>query len=397
MSFTALICARAPSGEGGRLRAELTLAGQALVEYQARQAADAGAARVLILAGAVTPLLARTIDRLLADRIDAALVRDLVTLGRAVGQDERLLFVGDGMILPQGCYRAVAGARAPALLVTGAARATGSFERIDAMHMWAGTMLIPASILHATIDMLGDWDFQSTLLRATVQAAPARVEAPTQDVVEARLALVETQASADIVTGMLLPEARGGDAREPGPAAYLLAPGAALGARLLVRQEVGPRGVTIAALALALLGLVTAPLIGPLLPLLLLLAALFVGQVGDRLRRLTRRPAPAAGLGWVLPGAALIGIVLVAQRAGGTLQGAYLAALLAILVHAGELGLPRAMPGWAVASLPSALMLLLLGALAGLLAGGYALAILLALASLGFLTHHLARDSRSSS
>ena len=57
------------------LRATLVFAGQTLVEYQARQAAEAGAGHISIHVGAITPSLTRSVDRLLADGINVSLVR----------------------------------------------------------------------------------------------------------------------------------------------------------------------------------------------------------------------------------------------------------------------------------------------------------------------------------
>src|SRR3546814_8234859 len=83
MTFAAILSAsRAGGDSAGSLRASLHFAGQTLVEYQARQAVRAGADRVMILVSVITPALSQAVDRLSADGIAVALVRDMVSMVR---------------------------------------------------------------------------------------------------------------------------------------------------------------------------------------------------------------------------------------------------------------------------------------------------------------------------
>src|SRR3546814_9280982 len=68
----------------GPLRATLVFAGQTLVEYQARQAAQAGAGHISIHVNAITPPLSRSVDRLNADGISVSLVRTPAELRQTI-------------------------------------------------------------------------------------------------------------------------------------------------------------------------------------------------------------------------------------------------------------------------------------------------------------------------
>ena len=144
MSFAAILSASRASGDssGGQTtagqRASLYFAGQTLVEYQARQAAQAGADRIMILVSVITPALSQAVDRLSADGIAVALVRDMVSMVRDAPRDADVLLVADGAIVSQTHFEAMASAEGNALLVTDDSRASTPFERIDAGQRWAG-------------------------------------------------------------------------------------------------------------------------------------------------------------------------------------------------------------------------------------------------------------------
>ena len=57
-----------------------------------------------------------------------------------------------------------------------ATRAAGrGWERIDAEEDWAGVLSCPAALVCDTLDTLGDWDAQATILRRAVQAGVPRL------------------------------------------------------------------------------------------------------------------------------------------------------------------------------------------------------------------------------
>ena len=96
MSFSAILSAsRTTADTPAGLRASLHFAGQTLIEYQARQAARAGADRIMILVSVITPAVSQAVDRLSADGIAVALVRDMVSMVRDVPRDADVLLVAD--------------------------------------------------------------------------------------------------------------------------------------------------------------------------------------------------------------------------------------------------------------------------------------------------------------
>src|SRR3546814_6150169 len=70
-------------------------AGQTLVEYQARQAAQAGAGHISIHVNAITPPLSRSVDRLNADGISVSLVRTPAELRQTIPPDTDILLIGE--------------------------------------------------------------------------------------------------------------------------------------------------------------------------------------------------------------------------------------------------------------------------------------------------------------
>ena len=92
----------------------------------------------MILVSVITPALSQAVDRLSADGIAVALVRDMVSMVRDAPRDADVLLVADGAIVSQTHFEAMASAEGNALLVTDDSRASTPFERIDAGQRWAG-------------------------------------------------------------------------------------------------------------------------------------------------------------------------------------------------------------------------------------------------------------------
>src|SRR3546814_18338549 len=120
------------------LRATLVFAGQTLVEYQARQAAQAGAGHISIHVNAITPPLSRSVDRLNADGISVSLVRTPAELRQTIPPDTDILLIGDGVIAAQSLYAEMARHSAPVLLTVNERIKEQGFERIDAQYRWGG-------------------------------------------------------------------------------------------------------------------------------------------------------------------------------------------------------------------------------------------------------------------
>ena len=394
MSFAAVICAShaandiARSGETAPLRSALHFAGNSLVEYQVRQAAEAGASRVMILVSAVTQPLSRAIDRLIADGINVALVRDMVTLVRETSHDQDMLLVGDGAIVAQNHYAVLVGHTGNAVLVTADSHATAGFERIDAGQRWAGLVKVSPELLFGTLDMLGDWDLELTLLRAAVQGGAARAMVPQEDVLEGRVALIDRQSAADLVAQALLGGKRDGTAShlaaQGGVEYYVLGYGAAWIAPSLLRGQVPAQQVRIAGTAIAAMAIVAIWLGWSGTGLILMLFALTSGLSADRLAELARRDRQDGWMALAPAATVLAGIAIFSGELEQGLDGLYLALLLGIsLIASRSGGVPYISP-WAFFTPGSAILLLLVALLLGEIGTGLALAIILAIGSIGY-------------
>lgn len=384
MPFSAIICAsRGAADAPDMLRASLHFAGQSLIEYQARQAAEAGARRVMILVSTVTPALSRAIDRLGADGIAVSMVRDMVSLVRTAPRDEDMLLVADGLVAGQRHYADMADLKGNTLLVLEDGAATAGFERLDAGQRWAGLARVSPEVLFGTLDLLGDWDLELTLARAVVQAGGRRILVPTEDVLEGRFALIDRQAGADLVAEALLiarPEA----SEEAGLEYYALDPIAARIAPALLRSQVPAMQVRIGAIALATLGLVAALLGWQMTAILVFLASLVLTLTTDRLVRLARRGGRDGLVDLIAEAIVLLGVVVLGQRAGQWHDGLYLALALGFVAMVLR-GRPVAIPRWAVFTSGSALAVLLVTGLGGYFAAGLSIGVLLAILSMGWM------------
>lgn len=364
------------------LRANLHFAGQSLLEYQVRQAAEAGAEQVMVLVGAVTQPLSRAIDRLTADGISVSIVRDMVSLLREAPRDRDMMLVADGAVVPQRFYTAVAGQPGNVLLVTEDSATTAGFERIDAGQRWAGVARVSPDVLFGTLDMIGDWDLELTMVRAVVQAGSHRIGIPSEEVMDARLALIGSQAEADLVSRALLVGKRA-PAGEAGAERIILAPLAARIAPEFLRSQVPAAQVRAGAIAVALIGIVATLLGWPMIALFLFLTALLLSLTVDRLVQLARRGGLEGWVGIMPHLTVLAGVALLGSEAGRTMDGLYLAGLLAILMLGLRSGRFQGARKWSILTPGSTLLLLLLTTGGGYFHFGLTLSIACAILSLG--------------
>ena len=381
MTFAAILSAsRAASHDSaGPLRASLHFAGQTLVEYQARQAVRAGADRIMILVSVITPALSQAVDRLSADGIAVALVRDMVSMVRDAPRDSDVLLVADGVIVGQAHFDAMAEREGNALLVTDDSRASAPLERIDAGQRWAGLARITPDLLFGTIDMIGDWDLSLTLVRAAVQNGARRVTVPQDDLMTGRVALVDGQEQADLVAQAAMSSGSRTTRVRGAVEHYLLGPAARLISPALMRTQVPATQVRIAGMALAAIALVPIELLWRAGGFVLLLLALLLAEIADRLDELALRSPPAGWAAFIIPFFAVGGISL----AGGSAGATHLALLLAVLQFAERWQKTGAARPWMVFTPASALLLLVVLALTGALTLGYDLAMLIAIGSIG--------------
>ena len=161
--------------DAGELRALLPLAGQTLIEYQARCAAAAGAAPIVVLVERVPPALHEALERLRGDGMAVIPVSDGNEAASRFEAGSLILLVGDGVAAPAELLARLADEPEPAVATLPDDAAHEAYERIDATSRWAGVALVDGSTLGATAAMLGDWDLQSTLLRRALQEGALRI------------------------------------------------------------------------------------------------------------------------------------------------------------------------------------------------------------------------------
>jgi hypothetical protein len=382
MSLAAILSASRTVAESpGAMRASLHFAGQTLIEYQARQAVQAGADRILILVGTITPQLSQAVDRLSAEGIAVALVRDMVSMVRDAPRDSDVLLVADGAVIAQAHFNALGGVEGDALLVADDSRASAPFERIDAGQRWAGLARITPALLFGTLDMIGDWDMALTLVRAAVQKGARRITVPQDDLLEGRVTIVESQQQADLVAQAVTAAGAGGAHGRGAAEYYLLAPLARMIGPSLMRMQVPALQVRIAAIALAAIALVPIELGWPTTGFLILVMALLLSECSDRLDELALRGAPGGWIAFCTPGIALLGIIL----AGGTPLAMDLALMLGIIGIADRWRRAARARPWTVFTPVTALLILIAAGVGGVLALGMRVAMLLAIASVATL------------
>jgi hypothetical protein len=178
VALAALIAAyQLSEDEGGRLRATLPLAGRTVIEYQARQAVRTGANHIVVLVERMPADLLAALDRLRSDGIQIDVARNVADAADRIHPDEALLLIGDGCAAGAAWMSRVAEGKVPTILTAAEKEAGACCERIDAWTRWAGVALLDGARLRHVAAMLGEWDLQSTLLRAAVQEGAHRIDA----------------------------------------------------------------------------------------------------------------------------------------------------------------------------------------------------------------------------
>jgi hypothetical protein len=306
------------------LRALLPLAGRTLIEYQARCAASAGAAPLVVVVERVPQALQDAFERLRLDGIGVFPVSDVNEAVSRFEAGSMILLMADGLAPPVDLVLRLAEEPEPAVAVVADDETHEMFERIDANCRWAGVAVVDVRVLGSTAAMLGDWDIQSTLLRRTIQEGAHRVDAREGG---GEPLLVE---GADELAGFqrhLLDASRG--ARTDWASRYVLPVVEDFATEQLMETPVRPTWLIWSALVLTLAGAVcfTRGWLGAGLVLLLLSTPL--DMIAARLATLRLRPLPAkmwARLGlWPAAGLALLAIGLWEMR-HGTGWGSFVAA-----------------------------------------------------------------------
>jgi hypothetical protein len=313
--------------DSGALRALLPLAGRTLVEYQARCAAAAGAAPIVVIVEQVPQALQDAFERL---RLDSIGVFPVSEINEAISRFEAgspILLIGDGIAPPIELVTGIAERADSAVAVVPDDEQHQAYERIDAGSRWAGVAMVDAHLLGSTAAMLGDWDIQSTLLRRAIQEGALRIQAADAG---GEPLLAESADQLADFQRVLIHASRG--ARTDFASRYLLAPVEDFATERLMETPVRPLWLVWAALALTLGGAIcfTRGWLGAGLVLLLLSTPLDL--IAGRLASLRLKPLPAKMFSrqalWPAAGLALLAIGLWEMR-HGTGWGALVTAVAA--------------------------------------------------------------------
>lgn len=358
-----LIVACAEAEGEAVLRAELPIAGQTLIEHQARLLAAAGAAHIIILVERLPAPLLAAIDRLKRDGLGVDIARSVADAADRIHPEERLLLVADGLVTGAGTLDHLLSHDGSAILTLPDRPETAEWELIDAQTRWGGLLLLDGELMRSTSAMLGDWDLQSTLLRRAVQAGARFVEAPG-----GTLVILDSRILSEPVQDALGREA----AEQPRGMVdrFIFAPLARLAAPRAMRAMLAPIWFDWAAIGLTLLAAIIFAVGWAWPGLVLLLLAGPVEAVGRWLATLAwRHNAPenwrvaATGAAWLALGWRLFrdgagwGALLLAATA--------IALWVAIRDHHRFIGRPARAPLW-LASLDELIWLQLPFALLGL-------------------------------
>ncbi|HEY0412281.1 MAG TPA: hypothetical protein VGD66_03970 [Allosphingosinicella sp.] len=346
MTLAALIAAYHEADEpGGGLRATLPLAGRTLLERQARLAAAAGAAPIIVAVERVSSALLAAIDRLRDQGLKVAVARTAQEAAEAVHPGDRLLVMADGLVAAETHISRLTSLGGHTILTVPDVRVDDRFERIDAHSRWAGLALVDGELLKRTAEILGDWDLQSTLLRRAVQSG-ARQLALRGEPADDQLIVAERGDDLDEIEARMFAGALA--RRRDWVSAYLLAPLESVAVRALMPRAVSAPALNLAAALLDVLGGLAFLWHRLWLGMLLVLVATVVEGVAERLAAV-RLQDEEEGSWWsyVLPLTAAGALVGLAAGVAGehdwgclVLAGTTIAFGIALRLEAGARPLP---------------------------------------------------------
>jgi hypothetical protein len=326
MAIGALIGAYQEDDSGG-LRALLPLAGRTLLEYQARCAAAADAAPIVVIVERVPQALQDALERM---RLDGLAIVAISALEEAVTRFEAgslILLIGDGIAPPAQLVAELAEEPEAAVATVTDDEMHEAFERIDGQSRWAGVALIEAKILGSTAAMIGDWDLQSTLLRRTLQEGARRIAVAAGG---GEPLLVERPEQLEAFQRTLVAASRG--ARGDWASRFLLPLVEEFATEQLMETAVRPSWLIWTALGLTLGGALCFLWGWPIAGIVLLLLSTPLDLVAARLASLRLRPLPVRMWSrfalWPGAGLALAALGWWDMRLGGGEWGALLAAVV---------------------------------------------------------------------
>ncbi|RYY22988.1 MAG: hypothetical protein EOP62_21700 [Sphingomonadales bacterium] len=159
----------------GTLVATLPFGGMTLLEYQIRLLAGAGAERILIAVGKMTPQLLTAVNRATKKYPMVEVVRSAEEAAEKFAEGSCVLVMADGLVTTDPVMDRMAAEGGEALLVTDDADSPAAIERLDMRDSWAGIARISLTQLGQIAQMPEDYDFQSALLRIASQSSAEHV------------------------------------------------------------------------------------------------------------------------------------------------------------------------------------------------------------------------------
>jgi hypothetical protein len=399
MALAALISATREAREPGvALRATFWLAGRTLLERQARLAASAGAALIIVLVESFPAELAQAVERLRGEGLQVVTARSAAEAAAALSPGMRLMLIADGFVGDRTHVERLLGADRPVLLAVTDRGFDDKFERIDGDTRWAGLAVMDADLLRDTALMPSDWDVQSTLLRRALQTGVRPL--PLEDAREAaELGIVERRQDFAELQRRILAGA------SVGPrnwfSRYALAPIERRATGAIMTSPLTPTMIGSAAAVLTGLAMMAFAFDWRWFGLVPLLLALPLEGIAIRLARLRLQRMPRTAwwrvLTPVLAGAALValGASLMPQHGWGMLLLAAMAVVFLIALDH-EVG-GRSVPGERLLANPPSLVILMLPfAVSGWWGAGVAALFAYAAGSFFWAQYHVHAKSRIS-
>jgi len=157
------------------LAATLPIGGVTLVEFQARLLVAAGATQIVIVVSRITPELHGAVNRLTRRGVAVDTVRGPAEALAKLHPLARVLWLADGLVTTGAVIETLRDRPGDALLVSPDG---DELERIDPDAVWAGAAAIDPQRIADVAKLPTEYDFASTLLRATAQHGAEQIALP---------------------------------------------------------------------------------------------------------------------------------------------------------------------------------------------------------------------------
>lgn len=163
----------------GALIATQSFGASTLIEFQARLLIGAGAGHIAVVVARLTPELIAAINRITRRGVAVDSVRSAGEARDKFHPLAQILVLADGLIASAESVALMAtGGATDVMLITGDDAALPGMERVGREAIWAGVALASSARLGDVAALPGEYDVQSSLLRAMAQAGAALVPLP---------------------------------------------------------------------------------------------------------------------------------------------------------------------------------------------------------------------------